>query len=64
MCENMTIWCLCSVSEAFCASFEALCSVFYEHYTESGNCSVFDEDKGGHTLTTCISHLKKREMCS
>jgi hypothetical protein len=63
----MAIWCLGSVSEV-------LRSVFYQHYIESVNCSIFDEEKGRHalsariwgkgrcTLSMCVSHLKQREM--
>jgi hypothetical protein len=41
---------------------EALCLVFDEHYTESINCLVSGEEKGRHALSTCVSHLRKREM--
>jgi hypothetical protein len=29
------------------------------HYTESGNCSVFYEEKGSHALSTHVSYLGK-----
>jgi hypothetical protein len=29
------------------------------HYTESGNCSVSNEEKGRHVLTTRVSYLGK-----
>jgi hypothetical protein len=41
-----------------------LCLVASEHYTESGNSSVSDEEKGSRALTTCVSYLKQREMRS
>jgi hypothetical protein len=43
MCENM------AVSEV-CAIFEVLCSVPDVQYTESGNSSISDEDKGRSRL--------------
>jgi hypothetical protein len=64
MCETMVIWCLGFVSEALCAVSEALWSISDEHYTKSSNCLVSDEEKGRHTLTTCILHLKKGETLS
>jgi hypothetical protein len=54
---------LWTVSEV-CVVSEALCSIFDRHYTESVNCSVSDEVKGGHALTMCVSYLKKRETHS
>jgi hypothetical protein len=39
MCENMTVSKVCAVSEV-------LCLVSDEHYTESSNYLVFDEEKG------------------
>jgi hypothetical protein len=39
MCKNMTVSKVCAVSEV-------LCLVSDEHYTESSNCLVFDEEKG------------------
>jgi hypothetical protein len=45
MCENMVIWCL----------------IYDKHYTKSGNCLVSDEEKGRCALSTCVSHLRKRE---
>jgi hypothetical protein len=36
---------------------------FYGHYTQSGNCSVSDEEKGRCALTTGISHLRKSKTC-
>jgi hypothetical protein len=47
-----------------CAISEASCSVFNGHYIESNNCSDSDEEKGRRALTTCVSHLKKRETHS
>jgi hypothetical protein len=44
-----------------CAVFEVLCLVSSGHYTESGNSSVSDEEKGRHAHTTCISYLRRRE---
>jgi hypothetical protein len=41
-----------------------LCSISDGHYTESGNCSIFDEENGRRALTTHLSHLKKRETRS
>jgi hypothetical protein len=60
MCDNVVIWCLGSISDALCAVSEALCSVSDRHYTESGNCSVSDEEKGRCALTSCVSHLRKK----
>jgi hypothetical protein len=56
MCENMAISKVCVVSEV-------LCSVPDGHWTESGNSSVFDEDKGRRAHQTRVSYLNKREMC-
>jgi hypothetical protein len=47
MCENMAIFEVCSVSDG--------------HYTESGNWSVFDEEKGRHAHTMRVSYLRRRE---
>jgi hypothetical protein len=58
--DNMAIWCLGSISDAMCAVSEALYSVSDGCYTESSNCSVSDEQKGRHTLTRRISHMRKR----
>jgi hypothetical protein len=65
MCENMVVFEVCAV-------FEVLCSVPDVHYTESGNSSISDEDKGRHAspisikrrhaLWGRISYLNKREM--
>jgi hypothetical protein len=52
------LWTISEVS----AVFEVLCSIFDGHYTESVNYSVFDDEKGRHDLTMCVSYLKKREM--
>jgi hypothetical protein len=54
MCENMTFSNVCAVSEV-------LCSVSDGHYTESGNCSVSDKEKGRCTLDTLVLHKRKRE---
>jgi hypothetical protein len=54
MCENMAISEVCAVSEV-------LCSIPDGHYTESGNCSVFDEEQGRHTHIVCVSYLRRRE---
>jgi hypothetical protein len=74
MCENMAIcvkiwhplviWCLDSISEALGAVFEALRSIFDEHYIKSGNCLVFDEEKMRHALIRHVSHPKERETQS
>jgi hypothetical protein len=53
----------CSISDALCVISEAMCSIFDGYYTKSGNCSIFFEEKGRHTLITRASHLKKREAC-
>jgi hypothetical protein len=45
MCENMVIWCLGSISIALRVVSEALCLIYDEHYTKSGNCSVSDKEK-------------------
>jgi hypothetical protein len=45
MCENLTfIWYLCQnmVISEVCVVSEVLCSVSDGHYTEFGNCSIFD----------------------
>jgi hypothetical protein len=44
-----------------CAVSEVLCSVSDGHYTESGNSSVSDEEKGRHTRATRVSYLRRRE---
>jgi hypothetical protein len=49
-----------AVSKA-CAVSEVLCSIFYGHYTKSGNCSVSDEEKGRRAQATCVSYLRRRE---
>jgi hypothetical protein len=56
MCENMVVSEVCIVSEI-------LCSFSDGRYTESNNCSVFDEVKGSCGHATSISHLRKRETC-
>jgi hypothetical protein len=44
-----------AVSEV-CAFSKVLCSVSDGYYTESGNCSISDEEKGRHDLdTACIA---------
>jgi hypothetical protein len=55
---------VCAIFEALCSVFKALCLVSDGHYTEFGNCSVSNEEKGRHALITCVSHLRKWEMCS
>jgi hypothetical protein len=62
MCENIDISCLCSISEV-CAVSEVLCSVSDGHYTESGNSSVSDEEKGRRAHKMHVSFLR-RETCS
>jgi hypothetical protein len=47
-----------AISEV-CAVSEVLCSVSDGHYTESSNCSVFDEEKGRCALATRISYMRK-----
>jgi hypothetical protein len=47
------------VSEV-CAVSEVLSSVFDGYYTESGNCSISDEEKGRRDNETRVSHLNKR----
>jgi hypothetical protein len=54
MCENMAVSELSAVSEV-------LCSVPDRHYTESGNSSVSNKDKGRHAYQTRVSYLNKRE---
>jgi hypothetical protein len=44
-----------------CAVSEVLCLVSDGHYTESGNCSVSNEEKGRRTLATPILHRRQRE---
>jgi hypothetical protein len=51
-----------AVSEV-CVVSEVLCSVSDGHYTESGNCSIFDVEKGRRALDMCILHKRKREAC-
>jgi hypothetical protein len=63
MCENMTIWYLGSIFEVHAIS-KVLCSISDGHYTESGNSSVFDEEKGRHAHETHISYLRRRETCT
>jgi hypothetical protein len=48
MCENMAI-------------SKVLCSVSIGHYTESGNCSISEEEKGRCVLATCVSHRRQWE---
>jgi hypothetical protein len=54
MCENLTV-------SKVCAVYEVLCSVPDGYNTESGNCSVSDEEQGRRTHTTCVSYLRRRE---
>jgi hypothetical protein len=61
MYENMTIWCLGSISDAFGTFSEALSLVFDEHHTESTNCLVSNEEQGRRALTTRISYIRQRE---
>jgi hypothetical protein len=49
-----------AISEV-CAISEVLCSVSDGHYTESGNCSVSDEEKGRPTHAMRVSYLRRRE---
>jgi hypothetical protein len=44
-----------TVSEV-CTVSEVLCSVSDGHYTESGNCSISDEEKG-EVLSVRTSHI-------
>jgi hypothetical protein len=70
MFENMTIcvkiWLLLDICVKYaevCAVYEVLCSVSDGHYTESGNSSISDKEKGRHTLWGHVSYLRKRETC-
>jgi hypothetical protein len=45
-----------------CAISEVLCSVSDGHYTESGNSSVSDEEKGRRTYEMLVSYPRRREM--
>jgi hypothetical protein len=55
LCGNLTfIWYLCEI----CWMCENM-AISDEHYTESGNCSIADEEKGRRALTTCVSYLGK-----
>jgi hypothetical protein len=47
-----------------CSVSQALCSLSNEHYTDSGNSLVSDEEKGKRALTMRVSYLKQREMWS
>jgi hypothetical protein len=60
--QCVKIWLLMTwfCSEA-CAVFEVLYSVSGGHYTESGNSSVSNEEKGRHTHATRVSYLRRRE---
>jgi hypothetical protein len=43
-----------------CVQFpKVLCSVSDGHYTEFGNYSIYDEEKGRRTIGTRVSHLIK-----
>jgi hypothetical protein len=44
-----------------CAVSKPLCAVSDGHSTESGNCSVSNEEKGRHELWRRVSYLKKGE---
>jgi hypothetical protein len=57
LCENMAIDVL--VLFLKCAVSEVLCLVSGGHYTESGNSSVSDEEKGRHAHTTHVLYLRK-----
>jgi hypothetical protein len=37
-----------------CAVFDVLCSLFDGYYTELGNYSISDEEKGRCALGTCV----------
>jgi ribosomal protein L34 len=54
----MAICCLGFVSKV-CVLSKVLCLVSDRHYTESGNCSVSDEEKGRRVLATRVSHRRK-----
>jgi hypothetical protein len=47
-----------------CAVSEVFGSVSDGHYTESGNTSVSDEEKGRRAHETHVSYLRRREMHS
>jgi hypothetical protein len=51
-----------AVSEV-CVVSKVLFSISDGHYTESSNCSIFDEQKGRRTLATHVSYLRRRETC-
>jgi hypothetical protein len=42
-----------------CAVSKVLCLVSDGHYTKSSNCSISNEEKGTHALSTHVSHLSK-----
>jgi hypothetical protein len=46
-----------------CPVSEVLCSVSDGHYTESGNSSVSDEEKGRRTDEMLVSYRRRRETC-
>jgi hypothetical protein len=46
-----------------CVQFLKSCSVSNGHYSESGICSVSDEENGRHMLGTSVLHRRKRETC-
>jgi hypothetical protein len=50
-----------AISEV-CAVSKVSCSVSDGHYTESGNCSVSNKEKGRRALGTSVSHRMIREM--
>jgi hypothetical protein len=58
----MAICCLGSISDALSVVSEGLCSVSDRYYSESNNCSVFDEENGRRALWGCVSYLNEREM--
>jgi hypothetical protein len=60
LCEICSMYENTSVSEV-CAVSEVLCSVSDGHYTKSGNCSIFDEEKGRRVLDLRLLHRRKRE---
>jgi hypothetical protein len=44
-----------------CAVSKVLCLVSDGHYTESGNCSVSDDEKGRRVLWECVSLSEGKE---
>jgi hypothetical protein len=72
MCENMAIcvkiWLSLDIGVKIwlflkCVQFlKVLCSIFYEHYTESDNYSVTNEEEGRHVQATRVSYPWRRDM--